>query len=134
MAARASGGVICDSAALQEGGAGVRFTVDRRGLRWPAFAVRFRGVAHAYVNQCAHRGVELDWTAGEFFDRERDALVCASHGARYAPDTGICVGGPCRGGGLVKLAVIEKNSRVLLQDGDAFVCAPPNDTTGASSD
>lgn len=129
MAARAQGGVICDSHALFEGGAGVRFTVEHRGLQVSAFAIRFQGAVHAYLNRCAHRGVELDWAAGEFFNRERDALVCATHGASYAPDTGMCLGGPCRGGGLVKLAVIEKNSRVLLQDADAIFCGV--DTTGS---
>jgi len=103
--------------------------VDHRGLRVPAFAVRYRGTAHAYLNRCAHRGVELDWAAGEFFNREGSALMCATHGASYAPDTGVCIGGPCRGGGLVKLAVIEKNNRVLLQDAEATLCAA--DQTGS---
>ena len=129
MAACAQSGVICDSHALSEGGAGVRFMVDHRGARVPAFAVRYRGMAHAYLNRCAHRGVELDWAVGEFFNRERDALMCATHGASYAPDTGACTGGPCRGGGLVKLVVIEKNSRVLLQDAEATLCAA--DQTGS---
>ena len=129
MAACAQGGVICDSHALSEGGAGVRFMVAHRGARVPAFAVRYRGTAHAYLNRCAHRGVELDWAVGEFFNRERDALMCATHGASYAPDTGACIGGPCRGGGLVKLTVIEKNSRVLLQDAEATLCAA--DQTGS---
>lgn len=123
MATCTQSGVICDSAMLSEGGAGVRFTVDHRGTRAPAFAIRYHGVAHAYLNRCAHRGVELDWTEGRFFDRDHEALVCATHGATYAPDTGACTGGPCRGGGLVKLAVIEKNSRIVLQDPDATLCA-----------
>ena len=134
MAARAPGGVICDSGALADGGAGVRFMVDHGGAPAPAFAVRYRGVVHAYLNRCAHRGVELDWVAGEFFNRERDALVCATHGASYAPDTGACTGGPCRGGGLVKLAVIEKNSRIFLAQGDALASAPADDSMGAASD
>lgn len=134
MAARAQGGVICDSAALAEAGAGVRFTLGRGGVEVPAFAVRYRGVVHAYLNRCAHRGVELDWNPGEFFNGERDALVCATHGACYAPDTGACIGGPCRGGGLVKLAVIEKNSRVFLQDDDGASCAPSDHITGKDRD
>jgi len=134
VAARAQGGVICDSVALAEAGAGVRFMLDRGGVAVPAFAIRYRGVAHAYLNRCAHRGVELDWNPGEFFNGEHDALVCATHGACYAPDTGACIGGPCRGGGLVKLAVIEKNSRVYLQDDESAVCAPSGHTTGSDSD
>ena len=33
-------------------------------------------------------------------------LLCATHGAAYAPDTGACAGGPCRGG-LVKIDLSE---------------------------
>lgn len=133
MAARAQGSMICESHALLESGTGVRFTVQYRGAPAAAFAIRYRGVVYAFLNRCAHRGVELDWNPGEFFSREHDALICATHGAAYAPDTGACRGGPCGGGGLVKLAVIEKNSGVFLQDDDIFVCASPTDT-GAGSD
>ncbi|MGL4808386.1 MAG: Rieske (2Fe-2S) protein, partial [Giesbergeria sp.] len=38
-------------------------------------------------------------------------LMCATHGATYAPDTGTCVGGPCRGG-LVKIALTESEGMV----------------------
>ena len=130
MAAGAQGGVICDSDRLADGGNGVRFTVRYNGMPQPAFVVRFRGVVYAYLNRCAHRGVELDWNAAEFFNAERDALVCATHGASYQPDTGACIGGPCSGGGLVKLAVIEKNSRVYLEDSNAVLS---DDSRGASS-
>jgi nitrite reductase/ring-hydroxylating ferredoxin subunit len=105
--------LICPSAALIAGGDGVRFTIDRQGEKFPAFVVRHSDQVHAYVNRCAHRGVELDWTPGRFFDNERSYLICATHGALYHPESGACAGGPC-GGGLVKLAVIEKNSGVYL--------------------
>jgi nitrite reductase/ring-hydroxylating ferredoxin subunit len=109
-----SDGLICASTALVDGGDGVRFTVRQDdGAALPAFAIRHRREVHAYANRCAHRGVELDWEPGRFFDRERQYLICATHGALYAPATGACRGGPC-GGGLVKLAVIEKNNVVYL--------------------
>ena len=50
---------------------------------------------HGYLNRCAHVGVELDWE-GSFFTRAGDLIMCARHGATYQPDTGLCVGGPCR--------------------------------------
>jgi nitrite reductase/ring-hydroxylating ferredoxin subunit len=75
-------------------------------------------VVHAYLNRCAHRSLELDWNEGDFFDAFGEHLLCATHGARYAPASGACVGGPCRGAGLVKLAVSEENGDVLLEPGD----------------
>lgn len=112
----AAGRVICPSAALVDGGRGVRFAVNYAGETQPAFVVRYRGTAHAYLNRCAHRSVELDWEPGEFFSRFADALICSTHGALYHAESGACLHGPCNGGGLVKLAVIEKNSNVYLAE------------------
>jgi nitrite reductase/ring-hydroxylating ferredoxin subunit len=108
--------VICASAALDEGGDGVRFEIERTGATASGFAIRFAGVVHAYLNRCAHVGVELDWEPGKFFDSERLLLICSSHGALYDPSTGACLGGPCGGGGLEKLAIEERDGEVLLKE------------------
>ena len=110
--------VICRSLELIERGRGVRFVVRRRGEVTPAFAVRFHGIAHAYLNRCAHRSLELDWVSGEFFNAFGEHLLCATHGARYIPASGACVGGPCHGAGLVKLPLVEKNGQILLESGN----------------
>lgn len=108
--------LICASDALQDGGAGVRFTVERHGRAEPAFAIRFGGRVHAYLNRCAHVPTELDWVEGQFFDADRRLLICATHGAVYDPSSGACLGGPCRGGRLVGVAVAEIDGEVLLVD------------------
>jgi nitrite reductase/ring-hydroxylating ferredoxin subunit len=122
MAARER--VIGLSAALVDGGPGLRFTVGRDGSV-SAFAIRYRGTVHAYVNSCAHQEVELDWLPGLFFDTEGAHLVCAMHGARYAPDTGLCVEGPCRGANLVRITVRERSEDVsiVLSDEPLSGCA-----------
>jgi nitrite reductase/ring-hydroxylating ferredoxin subunit len=109
--------LICASSALEEGGRGVRFSVQRSGEAVPAFAIRYDGVARAYVNRCAHVPVELDWIEGEFFDLSGLYLVCATHGAAYRPDTGRCVAGPCTGRGLKPLVVEERDGGVYLIEG-----------------
>lgn len=106
--------LICDSRHLREGEEGVRFSVELDGQLLAAFAVRYGGRVYAFINRCAHRGVELDWVEGRFFDGDGKALVCATHGARYHPDSGACAGGPCAGGGLTALAVAEEGGRVWL--------------------
>lgn len=105
---------ICASDELIEGGRGVRFMVDRQGVREPAFVVRFGGRVHAYLNRCAHVPVELDWQQGEFFDHSGLYLICATHGALYAPESGLCLGGRCNGKGLVAVAVIEQDRLIFL--------------------
>ena len=111
-----AGDAICASADLAEAGAGVRFETGGPGLATPAFAIRFDGVARAYLNRCGHVSVELDWNPGEFFDLSRLYLICSTHGALYDPVTGACAGGPCNGRGLVPLAVEERDGHIYLKD------------------
>ena len=104
---------LCPSAKLIDGGAGVRFDVDDGGEDTSAFVIRYQGRVFGYLNRCAHVAMELDWVAGQFFDADGEALLCATHGAVYDPASGRCVGGPCAGrGGLQVLAVLEREGVV----------------------
>ena len=103
---------ICDSTALVERGLGQRFTLTLYGEPREAFAVRYRGHVYAYLNSCAHIPIELDYQPGEFFDLSHNYLVCATHGAYYAPETGVCLGGPCPGRRLQPVAVNETGGKV----------------------
>jgi nitrite reductase/ring-hydroxylating ferredoxin subunit len=107
---------VCPSAALVDGGDGVRFEVWRGGTAHAAFAIRYEGRVHAFLNRCAHVGVELDWQPGRFFDADGMVLICSTHGALYDPATGACLGGPCRGAGLVPVAVAEVDGEVILRE------------------
>jgi len=107
---------ICASGELVEGGPGLRFTVTRRGIEEAAFVVRFRGRVSAFLNRCGHVPVELDWQQGEFFDSSGLYLICATHGALYAPDSGRCLGGRCNGKGLVTVSVTEHDGWVVLTE------------------
>ena len=107
---------ICTSDALQNGGAGVRFQVERRDGPVEAFVVRFEGRVYAYLNRCRHVPIELDWNHGEFFDTSKLYLICSTLGALYAPDTGLCVGGPCRGARLEPVKLEESDGQVWLSE------------------
>jgi len=104
--------LICAAADLEEAGRGVRFEVQYCDQVAPAFVLRYRGKAHAYLNRCAHLPMELDWREGEFFDLGRRDLICSTHGATYAADSGACIGGPCGKTPLVRLRVEERGSSV----------------------
>lgn len=103
---------LCQSEALQEGGAAVPFDVMFESEAQRAFAIRYEGRAHAYLNRCAHVPVEMDFQPDQFFDDSGQWLLCASHGAAYAPDTGACAGGPCQGG-LVRVGMSERDGQVF---------------------
>ena len=89
---------LCHSADLVERGRAVPFDVVFSGQTCQAFAIRYNGVPCAYLNRCTHVPMEMDYEPGRFFDDSGEWLLCSTHGAAYAPDTGRCVGGPCRGG------------------------------------
>ena len=81
--------------------------------------VRFKGKLFGYLNRCRHVALPLDWGDNDFFSRDKKFLICKNHGAVYAPDSGICLSGPCSDAGLIKIPVtVEKNKLYLeLQDG-----------------
>jgi len=97
---------LCNSQYLVEGSLAVPFDVNYAGQTCRAFAIRFEGQVHAYLNRCTHVAMEMDYQPDRFFDPSGRWLLCATHGAEYAPDTGECAGGPCRGG-LVKIELSE---------------------------
>lgn len=106
--------LICSAVDVLERGPGVRFELERHGRLQPAFVVRFDGRPCAFLNQCGHVPVQLDWQEGEFFDYSRLYLICSTHGALYHPVSGACVGGRCAGRGLVPLPVVEHDGHVYL--------------------
>ena len=102
---------LCSSAELVDGGDAVPFDVVHAGETCRAFAIRFEGRVHAYLNRCAHVAMEMDYQPNRFFDDSGRWRLCATHGAAYAPDTGACAGGPCRGG-LVRITLSESGGVV----------------------
>jgi nitrite reductase/ring-hydroxylating ferredoxin subunit len=106
--------VVFSSASLVSEGLGLRFKMPMYGEYASGFVIRYEGAVYAYVNQCAHIPVELDWKEGEFFTAKKDFLICATHGAEYEPDTGHCVAGPCKGRSLKPMAVIEENEQIVV--------------------
>src|SRR6478735_5042840 len=85
---------LCNAADLVEGSLAVPFDVVYGGETCRAFAIRFEGQPHAFLNRCSHVAMELD----------------------FKPDTGECAGGPCRGG-LVKIALSEHDGVVHWHTG-----------------
>jgi len=102
---------LCSSDDLVDGGLAVPFDVVYQGQSCWAFAVRFEGQAHAYLNRCAHVAMEMDFQPNRFFDTTGRWLICATHGALYQPATGRCMSGPCRRA-LVKIDLSEQGGVV----------------------
>lgn len=86
---------------------------------WPfkGFVVRKGNEVFAYQNYCMHVGHPLNWQPNRFLTEDSSQIICASHGAIYDIDSGVCVSGPCPG---KKLRPVE----VEIRDGDVFVRGP----------
>ncbi|HYG42298.1 MAG TPA: Rieske 2Fe-2S domain-containing protein [Bordetella sp.] len=108
---------ICASTALADGGLGVKLPAIDAAGQTTVFFIRYQGRVYGYVNRCAHVGVEIDWE-NSFFTRAGNLLMCARHGATYQPDTGLCVGGPCKNGRLAPLQVQERDGAVYWLPGE----------------
>ncbi len=102
---------LCASTDLANGGLAMSFDVLYAGQTCSAFAIRYQGQVHAYLNRCAHVAMEMDFQPNRFFDISGDWLICATHGALYQPQTGQCRSGPCRGG-LIKITLSESDGAV----------------------
>lgn len=113
---------LCNTSDLTEAGQAVPFDVVYAGQTCRAFAIRFNGIAHAYLNRCTHVAMALDWQPNRVFDASGQWLLCASHGAAYLPNTGQCAGGPCQGG-LIKISLVEDAGVVCWQT--AYNLKPP---------
>jgi nitrite reductase/ring-hydroxylating ferredoxin subunit len=82
---------------------------DAQGAR--LFVVRRAGALYAYWDACPHYGdTPMAWRAGQYLNAERDRIVCASHGAEFEIETGLCTKGAALGKCL-RRAPVQTNSR-----------------------
>lgn len=72
----------------------MKFLLPIRGFDEECFVINYRGRHYAYVNQCRHIPMAMDWVDNQFFAERGRYLMCPTHNAYYEPDTGECVAGP----------------------------------------
>ncbi|MDA0705744.1 MAG: Rieske 2Fe-2S domain-containing protein [Proteobacteria bacterium] len=87
------------------------------GGDWPlhGFVVRQGHAVHAYENYCMHVGHPLNWMPDAFLTKDRSSIICASHGALYEIDTGLCFAGPCLGKSLRRVAVSVRDGTIFVK-------------------
>ncbi|MEY3171437.1 MAG: hypothetical protein RJA27_517 [Pseudomonadota bacterium] len=104
-----------DKRAFQGDGSTTKFEYQTEDAIQSGFVVFFEGKYHAYLNQCKHMPIELDYKPNEFMDDQKQWIVCSTHGAIYHPVSGECISGPCRGEILKKLNVTESNDVLWVE-------------------
>lgn len=82
------------------------------------FVICQRGEVYAYLNYCPHLGIELNWLPDQFMDPDNCFIQCATHGALFTVDDGLCIAGPCAGDQLIPLKLERDNGelRITLPD------------------
>lgn len=86
---------------------------------WPlrGFVVQTTAGVAAYVNTCPHAGHPLNFRQDRFLTPDRGLILCASHGALFTRDGGLCIAGPCPGQTLRPVPVEVVGKHVLLAEG-----------------
>jgi len=105
---------ICEAHEVSDPGC-YEFSLQVNSGELEGFIVHWRGRWFAYRNHCPHTGVNLNWQPHQFFDYENRLLQCSLHGALFAPDTGLCIHGPCLGDSLQRLPVVQTGTALCLQ-------------------
>ena len=85
---------LCPLASLPEN-TSRGFSVNTRQDNRQIFIVRRNGKLYGYLNRCPHTGVSLDWQPDQFLDITGKLIQCATHGALFRIEDGLCIHGPC---------------------------------------
>ena len=80
-------------------------------------AIRRGNAVFVYVNSCPHIGTPLDWTPNRFLSRDGRTIVCATHGAQFRIDDGVCINGPCIGDSLESVPAEIRDGTVYVPKG-----------------
>ena len=79
------------------------------------FVVRQDDHAYAYVNDCPHQRLPLNWKDDTFLTLDKSRIMCVMHGATFRIETGEMVMGPIPSGTcLLKVPIIVDNGEIRL--------------------
>ncbi|MCA1939766.1 MAG: Rieske 2Fe-2S domain-containing protein [Caenispirillum bisanense] len=103
---------LCPVDAVPEDGAR-GFVLDDAGVRLGVVVVKRGGRLFAYVNSCPHLNIPLNLWPDKFLSPDGQVLQCATHGARFRIEDGLCIAGPCEGRFLTSFRLVVKNRKIV---------------------
>ena len=92
-----------------------KFTLPCGGGEIEAFVLNHAGRLYAYVNQCCHIPMTMDWVENQFLTEDEQFIQCATHGALYEPASGACVAGPPLGKCLTAVPLEIRDGEILAR-------------------
>jgi nitrite reductase/ring-hydroxylating ferredoxin subunit len=84
------------------------------GAEYDIFIYREDSTLRAFVNSCPHQGTPLDWTPDRFIAPDGEHFLCATHGALFRTEDGVCIAGPCLGERLQSVPVLLADGWIVL--------------------
>lgn len=93
------------------------FTFGDGRDRFDMFVVRTDKDCRAYVNACPHAFTTLETFADRFLTRNKDQILCTTHGALFNLDDGYCTSGPCAGKSLVPIPINIRDGEITIAPG-----------------
>jgi len=69
-------------------------------------------IIKAWINNCPHANLTLDLIGGKVQSKDGN-LLCANHGAKFDPETGSCLKGPCKEKSLTIFPFIIENNNLI---------------------
>lgn len=85
------------------------------GERWLSLLLVRRGTqVFAYRNRCPHEGDRMEHGRGKFLDETAENILCASHGALFRIEDGVCIAGPCVGEQLSAIPTTVEGDDVFI--------------------
>ena len=85
------------------------------GAAHDVFIHRAGSTLRAFVNSCPHQGTPLDWVPDQFIAPDGEHFLCATHGALFRIEDGVCIAGPCTGERLCPIQVRVEDGWVALE-------------------
>lgn len=115
---QASTAPLCHEADVTEGDA-KGFPIDGNPRR-KVIVLRHEGRLIGWLDSCPHYagGTPMAWRTNAYLNGDKTKIVCASHGATFNKETGVCELGPCLGQSLTPVPL-----RVDT-DGSVFIVGP----------
>ena len=92
-----------------------KFWLQCGGREVEGFVVHQGGEHHAFVNQCRHVPMTMDWIENRFLTEDKCFIQCATHGALFEPKTGLCVDGPPAGKSLLRIPIEWRGDELIAR-------------------
>ncbi|MBB4084733.1 Rieske (2Fe-2S) protein [Sphingomonas carotinifaciens] len=99
-------------------GAARNFVLQMRAGRFHGFIVRRGDAVHGYVDRCPHMGLPLAQALDAYLTPDGIHIACSWHGAVFAVENGLCLGGPCTGQRLTPWPVTVTDGQIVTATSD----------------